>query len=372
MASPNKRSLMIKGSQWTAQQDFDVQIKYNVYTPKSATEYYGGKYSLGVMTTLKIKKGAVLTITGKKFFTDLIYQADAKAEFVNDIAVSKDSADIVYVKPINQSGGQNFEPVIDGENIRAIIQYNSIAPYVEQDGEADQQTFWVLRDTATGKFYRTTNWDYARGKSTEAYDMEDKLTKAKKHTDLGKVKTTILNFTGYYNGLDDFSGNSPDWVGNNSGYGNGHSSYPLVPTLEAVKFEKFTNKELEVVDIQSWYANTLRLRVLTQKYGQSVRAVYKKLEDAKTLSTNQYIVNFRTTLGRASKGDHAELTTGDIGHLEAALKQFGIKKPIKAKGVFDYSVAAGTVADAVALKLLDTKLNVTVIDLNTMQEEVVA
>ena len=119
-------------------------------------------------------------------------------------------------------------------------------------------------------------------------------SKAKKHTDLGKVKTTIFNFTGYYSGLDDFSPDSPEWIGSNAG--EDKYSWDFPETFEAVKIGKFNKEEIETYDLQTWYKNTLRLRTLTKTYGASVREVFKKLEQ-KGISGDHYVINFRTVDG---------------------------------------------------------------------------
>lgn len=113
--------------------------------------------------------------------------------------------------------------------------------------------YWVIQDSATKLFYRTTCWDFWENAdplpdySFFPYEMEVRLSKAKKHNDLGKVKITLKNITLMYDFDAPLPDSAPEWA-QGTGY-----VYPFVPTLEAVKFDRGTNFELERISLLPWY-----------------------------------------------------------------------------------------------------------------------
>ena len=407
MKKPNKRALMIKGSKWEATQDFDVMVY--LFSIQKTTK------AEATVPSMSIKKGTVFTILGKG---EMGLRRDDSGQVKQYISmpVSLPEKDVVlHPMPAQQPFyGKKYTttPLIKKDAIFVLVPFDSFAPYVEQEGEAKEQYEYVIRDKATGKYYRTTNdnhfkyvispeytawsqkYNEASGQGTNfnmakakkwkeenpppitgwyvpvesepSFHMEDKMAKAKKHPDLGKVKTTIFNFTGYYSGLDDFGPNSPEWMGDNSE--EARYSWDLPETFEAVKIGKFSKEEIETYDLQTWYKNALRLRTLTKTYGTSVREVFKKFEE-KNLG-GEYVVNFRTVEGRADNYTNKPIEPTDLQEIEDHIREIGVKPMAKAKGVFCYSVLVGSVSDAVATRMVGDKFVVSVIDTKTMQEMV--
>lgn len=120
------------------------------------------------------------------------------------------------------------------------------------------ESYWVIRDAETGLFYRTTEYSFwydprdggtrpRPNYSVYPYAMEQKLSKAKKHKDLGKAKITIINIVGYHGHNDPVPPGAPSWAHGCS------DPHPFVRTLEAVKIDKATKAELEVVPLAPWF-----------------------------------------------------------------------------------------------------------------------
>lgn len=295
---------------------------------------------------------------------------------------------------------------------------------VEQVGEAAVQYMYVIRDAATGRYYKTTNyhytafhtfpeftawstrrdeenprptylsthtraecdeisknyrtaWDawmeanpapkqgeYRVVKGQEPYEMFTKLSDAKKHTDVGKVKMSILNFTGYFDGMGDQQAGLQEWQRGASSETYSYR-YPFPETFECVKFNKLTKEEIEVIDLQDWYKKTWRLRSLTMKFGSSVRGVYKKLEKADKLAAFSYVVTIRPKYDAY----YEEAPTPEqIKAVDDFVKET-VDKPVREKDNFGVSVAAASLSAAMMVRLAyDGEGEVAVIDFNEMEE----
>ena len=347
---PSKRALMIKGSKWIATQDFDVVVSISTTLP-----------------SMSIKKGTIFTILGKGE-KGISYVTGGWEEYIN-IPVSLPVSDIIlHPMPAAQPYyGKKYtnKPLVIKDTIFVLVPFVSFGQYVEQVGEAKEQYEYVIRDSATATYYRATNNRYGTFDGELPFEME-KLSRAKKYTDLGKVKIAILNLTNYYSGLDDFdSDSSAEWIGDNSE--TEELGYPFPETFEAVKIGKFSKEEIEVIDLQQWYKNSLRLRVLTKKYGSTVRKLFQKLEENGATDGEHYVVNFRVTDERANNFEHESLIKEDIKKIEDQIKNMNISHT-KAKGVYCFSVLVNSLADALAVRMVDAAISSSIIDVQTMQE----
>lgn len=388
---PSKRALMIKGSKWIATQDFDVVVSISTTLP-----------------SMSIKKGTIFTILGKGE-KGISYVTGGWEEYIN-IPVSLPVSDtILHPMPAGQPYyGKKYtnKPLVIKDTIFVLVPFASFGQYVEQVGEAKEQYEYVIRDSATGTYYRAANEKYRKDVIDPTYkewydkflsqrdcyildvysaknppppfrrwyetvdgelpfEME-KLSRAKKYTDLGKVKIAILNLTNYYSGLDDFdSDSSVEWIGDNSE--TEELGYPFPETFEAVKIGKFSKEEIEVIDLQQWYKTSLRLRVLTKKYGSTVRKLFQTLEEKGATDGEHYVVNFRVTDERANNFEHVSLEKEDIKKIEDQIKNMNISHT-KAKGAYCFSVLVNSLTDALAVRMVDTAISSSIIDVQTMQE----
>jgi hypothetical protein len=152
-------------------------------------------------------------------------------------------------------------------------------------------TVWVLRDKLTGEYYKCSN--YSRigfGKCTIWPVMSKTYSTAKKAGDIGKLKSSILSFSGYFNDLPG-SENMPDWL-----QGSGDEGFQMPDTWEAVEFDKATKQEIQTVDIQTWYKRTWSLRTLTVKYGSAVRKVFGTVEKKGEIDNIGSLLTFQTPI----------------------------------------------------------------------------
>lgn len=147
--------------------------------------------------------------------------------------------------------------------------------------------FFALRDTATGLWYADNNsrWNGSGYSATLLY--EEKSTKARKFKRLADARAHMLIVGGYYEGLPD-TGSLPEWMR----YG-GEAKWP--ETIEIVEIDKITKNEVRTLETAEHQTKMWRLRDLTLKFGSSVRAMYKKLEDKNQLGEYPVMVVWRTT-----------------------------------------------------------------------------
>lgn len=138
---------------------------------------------------------------------------------------------------------------------------------------------YLLRDTSTGKWYREVD------KATGALVGVDTFAKAKKFPQLAGVRAHMLVAQGYYHGIPG-GRDLPHWM-----------TRPAVlawpTTMEIVEVDKISLKETRIwssQDTAERMAQAWRLRELTVRFGPSVRAMYKKLEDKNQLGEYPFVV----------------------------------------------------------------------------------
>ena len=402
MTEPSKKALMKKGTKWRTIKEIDIYIlvenpeykgaKARAYDIRDVTEH---ELTKGIVSRLSkklvtIPANTLLTVDGK---SSQDWGAEGKLTMGTLLPFTFPKEGCVLHRPgkITTWAGfpeSSYVDEISPGVLMAFLPYKEIDKFVVLDEPVGEQFNYVIRDSATGLFYKTTTYpyfqqrweydhqsgrniknpNYEEGKpkpGVDPYVMVDKVSKAKQHTDLGKVKTTILNFIGYFNGMPD-NPDMPEWCQGDQR--EGADAYPFLPTLEAVKMEKFSKNIVEVIDLQQWYERTMKLRVLTKAYGGTVRTLYNKVDKAGELSKWQYIVSFRV------EGDNNQLWNVSVKQAEeidAAIQQLGLSKGCKkAKDSFGVSVAVDTLGAAMTLKMASDSLKSAILDLHTLTEMV--
>jgi hypothetical protein len=146
---------------------------------------------------------------------------------------------------------------------------------------------YVIRDKATSKFYKGTDWIYDHStntyKSTQIF-YTDKFSQAKKFTDIGKLRVHLLNITGYFDGLGD---------GMYYVYESGSNLDDIPDTWESVEYNKVTKEELATIEIHTQYNRAWSIRELTKQFGSTVRSVYNEVDKKGLLDDYAAVVMFR-------------------------------------------------------------------------------
>lgn len=268
---------------------------------------------------------------------------------------------------------------------RTELPLNQIANIIEPL-EIPETLVYVLRDTATGLFFG--GWEtethhrygYESKQQTNVPKMVPKFSSAKKYATNSAVKASIRDFTGYTSSLDHDADSAGDWYGEYSGKG---KKMDLPPMWEMVSFDKPTATEKETFDVQDWFKDLMRLRVLTKGHGSAVRAAYKKAEGVEGM---EVIIVFQTRSrgsytdrnGKLHQYDEAETFEDqpDEGKaVLAAIKEAAeamSAKSIRVKTPSSIAYACKFV-DAFAAKLAlgdEADLDVKVLDINTLEEVV--
>ena len=253
---PNIRTLAQQGTQWKITTDIPV------YAVKAGVGYARGLNDWDVIET--IKAGETVEVASKKSTTWGVQNGKTLAY------------DGLWLHLNRVSDGKTW-----------CIQFSDFNKNPEMLTAAQPVPVYVLRDTATGKWYsgNTTTWGDGSG-YVSTPDFEDKLTKARKFKRLADVRAHMLIVNGYYEDLPD-TGSLPEWM-----RWDGKMDWPA--TMEIVEVDKVTKNEMQTWETAEHLAKMWRLRALTLNYGSSVRAMYKKLEDKNQLGEYPALVVFRT------------------------------------------------------------------------------
>ena len=284
-----------------------------------------------------------------------------------------------------------FAPVLfDGAAKPVYMPYNGIKDAIEAES-IPTVDIYVLRDTATGMFlqrYPYGNSEYVgnplstrdhylpgeyvfRGMKNPP-EMVDKFMKAKHFDNMGRLKTSILQATGYYDGLN------TDAIDNARGYDTSYEKQMDLPdTWEVVKFDKLARKEVEVLDIQSWYKRAYELRELTLRFGSSVRSVWKALEKRGALDDQKGMIVFSVPQAQKEEGldygDKTAFTPEQAKSVTDLIETLGLKKGTyqTARDSYTQSLSFKDKSTALMAKLsYSGSLKMTVLDLETLREAV--
>lgn len=183
------------------------------------------------------------------------------------------------------------------------LPYKALEPVVEADNIPTVDVF-VIRQKSTGLFYKGHNYMGAEtsaaqkehhektGKWPEWHEVAvyslvfvDNFMKAKQYDGLSRAKSSVLEMSGYYQGLPG-SENLPEWMGHGK-------TLDITDDFEFVKFDKLGRQEVETLDLWSWYQRAWELRALTVQFGSSVRAVYNDLDKRGELDEQKGLLVFK-------------------------------------------------------------------------------
>ncbi len=220
---------------------------------------------------------------------------------------------------------------------------------------------YILRDAATGEYFGGWKFEidkYGQNRSTNTPKMSKTISGAKKYATSSAAKASIRDFTGYTSGMQEDGDSAPYWAQG------GDKKMDLPETWEMVAFDKATNTEKEIIDVQNWYQGLMRLRDLTVRFGPGVRAVYKKAEGREGIEA---ILVF--------KSEDPLKDYGDVPHVLQAINRVCADFP---KGTISETLVctkayATTLDLAVMAKLSFPKMEgvtVSVFDIATLEEVV--
>ena len=198
---------------------------------------------------------------------------------------------------------------------------------------------------------------------------------------LSQVKQRCMFIIGYYNDMGD---NAPGMLYN------GNCLNEVPSTWEIVAYNKVSKTHTVVQNVKEYLNGVLRLKNLTIKYGSAVRDLYNKLEKKGELDTFKGLMVFNTGVGIIDGGTYSnpnnmvEMTyssnkhSHDGGYIYKIIddevkevKSIVTKDMRKSFQTDSMAVAIKSVKEALVLKLTYTgKLNCTVIDMETLSEEV--
>lgn len=209
------------------------------------------------------------------------------------------------------------------------IPYKSLEPITEVIS-IPQVKVYVIRDSATGEYLSEIGWRA----NDKPLVMTPLWTKAKKHDDLGKLKTSILDWDGYYEGMP---GSRPDWLGD------GRKVADMPDTFEAVCFDKLSKTEIGVVEsLKPWHDRVWKLRGLTLSHGSAVRKIYNTLDKAGEIGAFSHVMIVRAP---QEEGRYYadEITAEDKAAFDEAVKQIvqiqGLKRGDTRKASDEHSLA---------------------------------
>lgn len=286
----------------------------------------------------------------------------------------------------------------DGDSKDRIYPYSELKDIIEAES-IPTVDIYVLRDCNTGQFMKSFpygNSKYEFDKDENGKDlrhpvhghklgghyvfkgminqpvMVEKFMSAKHYDNLGKLKTSILNITGYYEGLN------TDVADANRGYDTSYEKQMDLPeSWEVVKFDKLARKEVDIIDIQAWYKRAYELRELTLQFGSSVRQVYKDLEKRNELDQQKGMIVFSVPDSQKEEGidwgEKTALTPAQIKSVDDLIDQLGLKKGDYRRGKDGYTQAISFKDKSTAMlsKLsYNGTLKVSVLDLETLKEAV--
>ena len=166
----------------------------------------------------------------------------------------------------------------------------------------------------------------------------------------------------------------PDWTG-------GRKDFDLPKSWEAVKFNKITKAEVEVIDIQEWFKRVWKLRAITIEYGGAVRKVFSEIEKKGKIDEYKGLLVFRTPVktithtyqsgNSYSYTEQDEISEERVADIDAAIAHASLKKGdyIRAKNNTSVAIAFANPTCATLAKLgYAGDLRATAVSLTTMQE----
>lgn len=289
----NKKQQMVPGSKWKVTKDADLAIDIpnpavesamaawdrahkptwpNTYTP-------GGRAAYDAHFKARDAERDRLNATLGEFSSRPIRSLKAGEVFE---VMSKWSTYCPYNYSVR---GESWVDVqFDGTTTPLAIPYKSVEPVIDVESIPTVDVF-VIRQKSTGLFYKAYDWGAYHENGDHKVEYADSFMKAKQYDGLSRAKASVLELSGYYAGLPG-SENLPEWMGHGK-------VVTFTDDFEFVKFDKLGRKEVETIDLWSWFQRAWELRKLTVVFGSSVRTVYNDLDKRGELEDQKGLLVFK-------------------------------------------------------------------------------
>lgn len=340
-APVSKRTYMVKGSRWRFMKDVTITALVHPTrdsrltkelaqwvadgSPCNYDEYHRYFVEVPIFT---VSAGTDFEVTSDKTTSG---HDQRGAAIRTDLVEDQVELHIKYPRGDGSTGGRGMptwqywgeNPWWNGDYRLPISQ---IEDFVEAL-EVPETLIYLLKDTVTGQYFAGFHEDYSARPPKFELHMADTVKSAKKFVNPSNAKASIMNWTGYLDGMG-VHGNV-----------NSDKKADLPSTWVLCPVNKITLVEGNPIDVQKWYQELVRLRSITVEYGSAIRALYKKLDGG-----NDY-----DTLVAISQ--NGEWDTGDkiLKEIDLAAKESG--DPImRTKGSSSVAFAC-SLTDGMLLKL---------------------
>jgi hypothetical protein len=289
----NKKQQMVPKSKWKVTKDLDLAIDI----PNTAVESAMAAWDRAHKSTWP----NTYTPGGKAAYDAHFKARDAERDRLNATLGEFSSRPIRSLKagevfevmgkwstycPYNYSvRGESWVDVqFDGATKTLAIPYKSVEPVIEVESIPTVDVF-VIRQKSTGLFYKAYDWGAYHDNGDHKVEYADSFMKAKQYDGVSRAKSSVLELSGYYAGLPG-SENLPEWMGHGK-------VVTFTDDYEFVKFDKLGRKEVETIDLWSWFQRAWELRKLTVAFGSSVRTVYNDLDKRGELDEQKGLLVFK-------------------------------------------------------------------------------
>lgn len=272
MAGLTVRQQMVKGSKWKVKTDFSTENHLGAEWKWVPAPTPTNPRAQDIVQTKKkitdFKAGEILTVTGKTTNYPPSFHSEVKGIFV----------------PME----------VEGRKGQGSFLLSEIQPHLELELAIEQEIF-VFHSASLG-YISSIPWQYEHYQSLAEWQktgedhipeeckvehleslktggilFTDKLTKAMKKKRSQDTKQFLLSHSGYY---DDIDTDHIYYV-----FEPGGKKVDFPDDLEIQTLDKATKTVKETFKASEYLKGAFRLRPLTIKYGSSIRAVFKEMEE---------------------------------------------------------------------------------------------
>jgi hypothetical protein len=370
-AKTTKRTLMVRGSRWRVTRDVmiygwthipdnisdqdDQRLRDPQWERRAEDIGYGRFNNYANLPMFTIQAGAEFTVRGK-LNSAPIYGAGTAIP----VEIDEDKFVVHHTERPKNTPYERAAPyggmTTYWHRSMNIFEYNGLhLPYGQIEDAVEvldvpETLAYVLKDKDTGEYFSGFHDDYSTRPSTHTVKMSSTFKGAKKFEKVTNAQASIMSWSGYLEGMGVDSHTSSD------------KKLDLPASWVLVTVDRISLKEKgEPLDIQAWYHQLMRLRVLTSRYGSAVRKLFKDTEDFATL------VVIASTMGEWDAGDPM------VKEIDTTAKQtIGENRRAKGRSSIAFACDEG---DAVLMKLAfagRTGLEASVFDMKTLDEIVTA
>lgn len=306
---------------------------------------------------LRLEEGTEIVVAGKR--TQFIYFGDGY-----DYRYAGNS--FLYPFKVPASGATWIGDV---RHKSMMIPYDRIGEHIEAV-HVPLTRAWVLRDRETGNFFKEADSRWRGDALDNRIVMVPTYKEARKFKDLGLLKTSIMDWTGYHAGMpENVNDRRPDWMQ----YGSTDKIADLPPTFEAVCYDKYTKELLpDTTDIQEWNRRLWKLRDLTINYGSIVRKLYNDIDKKGEVEQFSYILALRTPIDEKFAYIR-EFEPEEIAAFEEIIERSELTRKDMRRGRNDHSIAVAVRDPDIAFQMkmfYGGPLRMSVLNMRTLEEEV--